>query len=110
MLEWICSWLWPPVTNTGFFGDAPTLVHCKRDALQQVMPGFKAGAVISLLDKDEEQVKQALVAHVVNQMTQKQAAPTLLVLAPPSSTGAQQHLHRLIEHRAVSNTWVLLIQ
>lgn len=108
MLDWIYSWFFN-VENDAFFGPEPNLLNTNRADLTQLLPGFRVGTVLNLLELDEEQVKHALVSHVVNQMTMSNAQPTLVVLRLPTSSSAQQHLHRLIEHRAVSKTWVLLV-
>lgn len=109
MLDWIYQWLWPTVEAAAVFGGKPLALGIDAASVDVLAARFP-GRVLSLVDCTEEAAKQALIGHVIGQMTERGGAPkALLILRQPQTTSAQIHLRRLLDHRSVSQTWVALV-
>ena len=109
MIQWLYNWLWPTMSADELFGEKPQLIGSDAASVELLLGKFQ-GQVKDLRAQSEDELKEAMVTHTVEQMTTRGAPPkTLLVLKEPALYAAQLHLRRLLEHRSVAQTWVLLL-
>lgn len=110
MFAWFRELLWPTPTCTAeeLFGSKPRVISTDLESVALLASRFQ-GRVINLLEKPESECKEALISHVISQMTDREPSAALLILRQPESRAALIHLRRLADHRSVSQTWIALI-
>ena len=109
MLDWLYEWLWPSVGVPELFTHNPLVINSDSASLSLLKSGF-VGTVKDLTEYSDENLKEELVSHTVEQMTSGSVPPkALVIMNEPQLYAAQLHLRRLLEHRSVAQTWIVLV-
>ena len=109
MLDWLYEWLWPSVGAAELFGTKPLIINSDTASLSLLKSGFP-GTVKDLTEYADEDLKEELVSHTVEQMTSGGVPSRVLIIAnEPELYAAQLHLKRLLEHLNIAQTWIVLV-
>lgn len=110
MLDWLYEWLWPSVGAADLFSSKPLVIDSDAALVAALKAGF-AGTVKDLTEYADQDLKEELVSHTVEQMTSRPVpSKALIVMHEPELYAAQLHLRRLLEHLNIAQTWVVLIE